>query len=153
MKIYLAGPLFTLAERKFNEVLTNALKIEYPGIRVILPQKKGRELAALKAKKLVSKKQFLRKMYKYSIFSIEKCDAVVAILDGADADSGTCIELGYAKAIGKRIIGVRTDFRGSEDRGLNLMISGICSRIIMRHSTVTSIKTLAKSIASALNHR
>ena len=62
---------------------------------------------------------------------IEKCDLVVAILDGADADSGTSVEIGYAYANKKPVVGVRTDFRISEDRGLNLMLSNICTELIL----------------------
>jgi nucleoside 2-deoxyribosyltransferase len=61
---------------------------------------------------------------------IEQCDIVLSVLDGPDADSGTCVELGYARAKGKRIVGVRTDFRGSEDRGLNVMVSYICDDLV-----------------------
>lgn len=43
--------------------------------------------------------------------SIEKCDVVFAILDGTDVDSGVAAELGYAAAKGKKVIGVRTDYR------------------------------------------
>ena len=48
---------------------------------------------------------------------------VLAVLDGADADSGTCWECGYSYAKGKPVIGLRTDFRNSGDtRGFNAMI-------------------------------
>lgn len=43
--------------------------------------------------------------------SIQACDAVVAVLDGVDVDSGTVSEIGYAYALGKRIHGLRTDTR------------------------------------------
>lgn len=39
--------------------------------------------------------------------------------------------MGYAFAIKKPIIGVRTDFRNSEDRGVNLMVSHACSDYIV----------------------
>ncbi len=43
--------------------------------------------------------------------AIDICDAVLAILDGADVDSGTASEIGYAFASGKLILGYRGDFR------------------------------------------
>lgn len=46
---------------------------------------------------------------------IDKSDAVLAILDGVDVDSGTAAEIGYAYAKGKRIYGLRTDFRLAGD--------------------------------------
>lgn len=47
--------------------------------------------------------------------AIEACDAVVAVLDGPDVDSGTAAEIGYAHARGKMIIGYRGDFRLAAD--------------------------------------
>ena len=46
---------------------------------------------------------------------IIKADILVANLDGADVDSGTAAEIGFAFANGKRIIGYRGDFRNSGD--------------------------------------
>ena len=42
---------------------------------------------------------------------IREADGMVAVLDGVDVDSGTAAEIGYAYALGKRIYGLRTDFR------------------------------------------
>jgi nucleoside 2-deoxyribosyltransferase len=47
--------------------------------------------------------------------AIDRCDAVLAVLDGADVDSGTASEIGYAFARGKPILGYRSDFRLSAD--------------------------------------
>ena len=75
---------------------------------------------------------------------------MVAIVDGPDADSGTCIEIGYAKGLGKKVIGVRTDFRGSEERGLNLMVARICTHLITAPSTTTTLGQLAEKIVKVL---
>ena len=47
--------------------------------------------------------------------AIDRCDALFAVLDGVDVDSGTAAEIGYAFAKGKRIIGYRGDVRLSAD--------------------------------------
>jgi nucleoside 2-deoxyribosyltransferase len=47
--------------------------------------------------------------------AIDACDLVFAVLDGADVDSGTAAEIGYAFAKAKPIIGYRGDFRLSAD--------------------------------------
>jgi nucleoside 2-deoxyribosyltransferase len=47
--------------------------------------------------------------------AIDAAGAVVAVLDGADVDSGTAAEIGYAFARGKLIVGYRGDFRLSAD--------------------------------------
>ena len=46
---------------------------------------------------------------------IRRSDAMVACLDGPDVDSGVATEVGYAFALGKRIHGLRADFRVSGD--------------------------------------
>jgi nucleoside 2-deoxyribosyltransferase len=47
--------------------------------------------------------------------AIDGVQAVVAVLDGTDVDSGTAAEIGYAFARGKLIVGYRGDFRLSAD--------------------------------------
>jgi len=143
MNVYLAGPLFTLAERRFNEELATALERRCSFLRIILPQRRALELTGVP--------NFVPEMFRFCIEAIERCDAVVAILDGPDADSGTCVEIGYARAKEKPIIGVRTDVRESEDRGLNLMVSNLCTRLILRPSMQGSIDDLAKEIAAGLD--
>jgi nucleoside 2-deoxyribosyltransferase len=50
-----------------------------------------------------------------NVDAIDRCEAVVAVLDGVDVDSGTAAEIGYAFARGKSILGYRGDFRLSAD--------------------------------------
>ena len=141
MIIYLAGPLFSLAERRFNEEFAKALEQSFLPSMVILPQDH--------AAKIGEAAGFSERMYCFALDAINHSDAVVAILDGADTDSGTCIEIGYAKAKGKLIIGVRTDFRSGEDRGLNLMVSNICSHLVIRPSTSICSGGIGEEVAHA----
>lgn len=143
VKIYLAGPLFTLAERQFNEALALAIQKLAKDIEVILPQ--------VETEKMSGKPDFVEKAFRFCLKSIDECDAVMGVLDGADADSGTCIELGYAYARNKPIIGMRTDFRLSEDRGLNLMVPNICTWFIKKSSMTANIDKIAKMIINALH--
>lgn len=46
---------------------------------------------------------------------IDGAKAVFAVLDGTDVDSGTAAEIGYAAALGKPVVGWRTDLRLSAD--------------------------------------
>ena len=95
MKAYLAGPLFTSAERGWNADVAQALRTA--GHEVFLPQenepgKDGSEIFAT------------------DVGGIDWADCVVAIMDGLDPDSGTAWEVGYA--FGKKpIVLVRTDVR------------------------------------------
>jgi nucleoside 2-deoxyribosyltransferase len=56
-----------------------------------------------------------RELGRHNAELIRKADAVLAVLDGADVDSGTAAEVGYAAALGRPVIGVRTDTRLSGD--------------------------------------
>jgi nucleoside 2-deoxyribosyltransferase len=56
---------------------------------------------------------------------IRSCEAVVAVLDGVDIDSGTAAEIGFAYALGQRVYGLRTDWRLAGDNdaaGVNLQV-------------------------------
>lgn len=116
MKIYLAGPLFSSAEREWNKRLCTALEAE--GYDVWLPQE--REPRELTASAIFQKDKE----------GIDWADCVVAIMDGPDPDSGTSWECGYAYAKGKPTFMIRTDFRGSGEGNLcpyNLMLSASCT--------------------------
>ena len=107
-QIYLAGPLFTAAEIEFNFKLYSDLQAN--GYKVFLPQKECENKTD-------------KDIYTTCRSGIDTSSVVLAILDGADADSGTCWECGYAVAKGMPVIGLRTDFRKSGDTGgFNAMI-------------------------------
>lgn len=46
---------------------------------------------------------------------LHQADGVVAVLDGADVDSGTAAEIGYATALGRWVLGYRGDRRPRGD--------------------------------------
>src|ERR1700674_4765569 len=46
---------------------------------------------------------------------IARADAVLAVLDGLDMDSGTAAEIGFAAGLGKPIVGLRLDTRLAGD--------------------------------------
>lgn len=143
-KIYLAGPLFSTAEREFNRRLVDALCKEMPNCEVNLPQ----EFAASIKGKVKGKVAFADTMFGHCLRSIDAADIVLAILDGPDVDAGTCVEIGYAYAKKKRIIGIRTDFRSSEDKGVNLMVSKACDQMIwLTDSSVTMGQIISKIVA------
>ena len=138
MMIYLAGPVFTLAERRFNEELAGELERLCPSCQVFLPQRYDKEFQ--------NAPDFSQRMFACLMGALDNYEVVVAILDGPDTDSGTSFEMGYALGRGKRVIGVRTDFRGSEDRGVNLMLSNACSDLLMEPSVTTTLERLAERI-------
>jgi len=142
MLVYLAGPVFTLAERRFNEELACTLERVCPTLQILLPQRYDKEFQGLS--------DFSRRMFDSLMKALDNAEVVLAVLDGPDADSGTCFEMGYAYGRGKRVVGIRTDFRDGEDQGLNLMLSNACSELIVEPSTATSLERLAERIVRAL---
>jgi nucleoside 2-deoxyribosyltransferase len=109
MRVYFAGPLFSAAEQDWNAALAAALR--GAGHEVFLPQEQepGRDSAGI---------------FAGDVGGIDGADVVVAIVDGADPDSGTSWEIGYAY-LKKPIVLVRTDMRhtGSGGWGYNAMLA------------------------------
>jgi nucleoside 2-deoxyribosyltransferase len=141
VKIYLAGPLFTQAERRWNRELASTLIKLKPDLEIILPQD-------IEVESGDNNPDFAA-IFKRNVESIENSDAIVAILDGSDPDSGTAWECGYAYAKGKPVIGVRTDFRASEDENLNAMLSQ-SSDIVFQESLNEDIVELSRKIIERL---
>lgn len=76
---------------------------------------------------------------------IDTCAAVLAILDGPDVDSGTAAEIGYASAIGRPVVGLRTDIRMSgENRAAPVNLQVVW---FVEHSGGTIVTTLAAAIS------
>lgn len=124
MKIFLAAPLFNQSERDFNEKV--AKKLRENGFDVWMAQ----EAPFIKEGTLDEKKA----IYEGDISALKTSDVVVAILDGKEVDSGVAFEFGYAKCLGKKIIGLKTDYRAfSKIEEINLMlevpIKKICTSI------------------------
>lgn len=117
--IYLAGPLFGVADRHHNLLLARWL--ESLGYTVILPQKE--------ALKFLKEGKFdLIAVCKSCFEDATMSDVVVANIDGPSADDGTSMEVGMAIAARREhgrplVICVRTDFRTASDRevGINAM--------------------------------
>jgi nucleoside 2-deoxyribosyltransferase len=111
--IYVAGPLFNMHERWYLERITEAL--EDAGYRTFLPHRDAGLV------KLGSSEERTR-IFKIDIDALNAADLIVALLTGADHDSGTSAELGYMYALGKPCFGISDDKRGA----LNNIIWGIC---------------------------
>jgi nucleoside 2-deoxyribosyltransferase len=118
MKIYLAGPLFTVAERDFNARLAGLLRRE--GHEVFVPQESEQRLMSA------------RQIFDSDVAGVDWAEVVVANMDGPDPDSGTCWECGYAYRK-KPIILFRTDFRAAHEPGkapFNLMLTESAARYL-----------------------
>jgi nucleoside 2-deoxyribosyltransferase len=139
MRIYLAGPLFTVAEREFNARLKEQL--EKCGHSVWLPQEHE------------SPDKTARHIFDDDVAAIDGAEAVVANMDGPDPDSGTCWECGYAYAKGKQYLLFRTDFRVADKRDrapFNPMLAASASRppIDLAFADLpTIVKTIDRELA------
>jgi len=145
MNLYLAGPLFTQAERSWNLRLAGLLS--QAGHTVFLPQAEVQSLATLDAETV----------FQVDIDGVRSSDAVVAILDGADPDSGTSFECGLAFALGLPIVVVRTDFRAGGDAlpgqklsTINLMLSQAATSVVSLVDPNFGLEELAGRLVQAL---
>lgn len=124
-RVHVAGPLFSDAEREYLERMVEMLaSTSYLDAHddFFLPHRDGMELGKGPSRKDV---------FYLDIHALEDASVVVALLDGQDVDSGTCVELGYAYAMGKKMFGLLTDFRSyrtddQEPHRPNLMVWGVC---------------------------
>ncbi len=143
LKVYLAAPLFTQTERMANRTLAAGIESELPGANVILPQD-------FKVSGKYNDKKNYRVLFGKCLEAIDTADALVAILDGADADSGVGFEVGYAYARRVPVIGVRTDYRAGQDRGVNVMLSQAAGRFVFDMAFQESPATLARDVVAKL---
>jgi nucleoside 2-deoxyribosyltransferase len=110
--IYLAASVFSVFERESNGRIARALEKE--GYKVFLPQ----EITPPETEEGLDMKY----IYKECRDRLDISDLVVAIVDGADVDSGVAWELGYAFAKNTPAVCIRTDLRKAEHKGVNIMI-------------------------------
>ena len=134
-RIYLAGPLFSEAERAYNLILHDLLAVHL--FDVYLPQEAGDTDPARCG-------EVHGAIFAQNLLALRDADVVVAVIDGADADSGTSWEMGYAYALKKKIVALRTDFRvvGHHER-VNLMLEGSAA-------VVTKKEDLPRALGSLL---
>lgn len=126
MKIYLAGPLFTPAERRFIDEC--AAQLRDAGFDVFVPHEHELALDGTVTAERIFAKDWA---------ALSEANAVLAILDGPMIDDGTACEIGIFYAglqedPGKKgIVGLVTDMRATRDsnrvgevKGLNLFVVG-----------------------------
>lgn len=131
-KVYLAAPLFSEMERTRNKTLRDRIS---EVANVYLPQEDGSlifELVSGGTPVDVAK----QKVFSNDIEAIRNCDVLVIVMDGRSIDEGASFELGFAYALGKTCIGLKTDARTLFSFGDNPMIE---SALVERFSTEDSL--------------
>jgi hypothetical protein len=124
--IYLAGPLFSEAERCFNLGLTQ--RLEAFGFHVFLPQRDGVACDKPPYDEMTPEER------RYAMFQLDRArildsDVFLFVLDGRVPDEGACVQLGiahcqnYLQNNEKLLVGLHTDPRAAFIGGrLNPMV-------------------------------
>ncbi|HME54189.1 MAG TPA: nucleoside 2-deoxyribosyltransferase [Candidatus Lokiarchaeia archaeon] len=134
-EIYLASGLGFSATTR-DAIARIKLQLENAGFQVFEPFVDSEDLGEEISRLLREERDFdiLKKRLgeinqeigKRNADAIDEARAIVAVLDGGlDVDSGVAAEIGYGAGRGKKIVGLRTDFRcGGENPGsaVNLQV-------------------------------
>jgi nucleoside 2-deoxyribosyltransferase len=135
-KIYLSGPLFSRGEIAWGERVKSFLEDRLEDMEIIWPH----EIIPCTAQP--------RQIFQANLEALSECDIMVAMLDGPQVDDGTAWEVGCFFMQGKKILGIRTDFRRAgetENSRVNLMIECSCQGI------VSSLEELASNLKEAFD--
>ncbi len=144
MRIYLAAPLFTQVQRAWNRALAQTIVRAGTDWEITLPQD-------FRAEGRFNDARHYPALFRRCLEALGACHVVLAVLDGADVDSGTAFELGYARALGKSIVGLRTDYRPGADHGVNLMCARACDYRIREFAFQENPKPLADAVVRRLH--
>ncbi len=98
MKVYIAGPLCNETERKFLEEIEKIVR--GLGFETFLPHRDAGLYKNLKDVGKISKKD---------IEGIYNCDVMIGVLNGICVGAGTAFDMGFGEALGKKVIGLKTD--------------------------------------------
>jgi nucleoside 2-deoxyribosyltransferase len=145
MRVYVAGPLFSEAERAWLDAL--AARLRGDGFDCFVPHENFRELADVT----------LEQVYRIDSEGLQSANALVAWLDGPIVDDGTACEIGMFAELCRSggahyrgIIAITTDIRLERRRavnvvggGMNLFVAGAiesCGRIC--HSVDEAVSAL-----------
>ena len=139
MRIYFSAPLFTQMERRWNRQVAAGIEKSIAGAYVILPQD-------FKFDDAYNSARTFPHLFEACVDGVREADVMVAVIDGPDVDSGVALEMGIAYERGIPIVGVRTDFRESQDRGVNLVIAGVCTEMLREMSFGEDLDLLVRGL-------
>ena len=124
MRLYLAGPLFSQAERAWLDALAARLRAE--GFDPFVPHEHFGEIDEVTPEAI----------FRVDVRGVREADALVAWIDGPMCDDGTAVELGiFAQLCAddparyRGIVGIATDLRLERRRG---NVVGELHRIVAR---------------------
>ncbi|MFA5173812.1 MAG: nucleoside 2-deoxyribosyltransferase [Candidatus Pacearchaeota archaeon] len=115
MRIYIAGPLCEEKGRLFLEEIDKICK--KMNFETFLPHRD--------AGLYDGKKESIKRISEQDLNEIKGCDLMIGVLDGIYVGAGTAWEMGYAQAIGKKVIGLKTDRNLQDSIGdISVIIAG-----------------------------
>jgi hypothetical protein len=113
MNIYLAGPLFSVAERAFLDGV--AARLRGAGYEVFVPHEQISEQLSVSAEEV----------YRVDLAGLKGANAVLAWIDGPVIDDGTAVEIGiFTQLVAsdpvrwRGIVAIATDLRLHRRRGV-----------------------------------
>jgi nucleoside 2-deoxyribosyltransferase len=118
MKVYVAGPLFSEAERAWLDALAERLRAE--GFECFVPHEHFDE----------APEPTPEAIYRIDAEGLRSCDAMVAWLDGPMVDDGTACEIGMFAELcrsgqARGIVGIATDLRLERRRDRKVVGGGM----------------------------
>jgi nucleoside 2-deoxyribosyltransferase len=143
-KVYLASPLFSQMERRWNRIFANELERARPRLEVVLPQD-------FKVGGKFNDPKHFGAIYRECLEAVRDSALVLAVLEGPDVDSGVALEMGYALALGIPVVGLRTDYREQQEKGLNLMLSQACRYLVREYAFGEDVEQLAAAVARRID--
>ena len=118
-KVYIAGPLFNIHEKRYLEEIAEIL--ESNGYDCFLPHRdQVVELEERRSTDLMSQ-ETKDTIFQTDLDALNKADITVALITGQDIDSGTSSEIGYTYALKKPVLAIDAD----ERRYRNLFVEGM----------------------------
>ena len=118
-RIYLSGPLFSAGEIAWGRELSSFLRerLANAGVQVIWPY----ELSINQLEP--------EEIFGENLRALDRCDLMVAILDGPQVDDGTAWEIGRFFHQGKKVLGIRTDIRKAGESERSRVAYHFCCKI------------------------
>lgn len=152
VSVYVASPLgFSAATRSFyeDEVLAGLRDAGFAPIDPWHEPAYAAELVRVRGlapgeQRLAAFAALNRRFGARNVAKIDEADALLAILDGVDVDSGTAAEIGYAAARGKPVAGLRLDTRQTGDN------EGAVVNLQVEHFVRASGGELVRTVGEAI---
>jgi len=133
-KIYIAGPLFNVHEKKYLEDTAEVL--EGAGFDCFLPHRDQTGIDPEELKNNEMSQETKDIIFQTDIEALKGADLIVALVTGQDIDSGTASEIGFMFANNKPVLAITAE----ERRYRNLFTEGMFT------SSVSNVEDLLDEI-------